>query len=90
MKAAHFLIWLPTFIFMLGCNSNIGVRCEQTFTFVVSMEGSQQRPDSDFERLVGTYVEAELHELPDVRVVPKGEGADWRMSLIGWEGATPR
>ena len=53
------------------------------------MEGSQQRPDSGFERLVRTYIKRELGKLPDVRVVPEGKDADWRVSLIGWEGTTP-
>lgn len=33
-----------------------GIRLGQNFTFTVNMEGSQQRPDSDFEMLVKTYI----------------------------------
>lgn len=87
MRTLCLLIWLPAFTFMLACDSNTGIRREQTFTFAINVEGSQQRPDSDFETLVRAYVTLELHRLPDVRVVPKGERADWRVSLIGWEGA---
>lgn len=89
MRTLCLLICLLTFTFMLACDFNTGIRREQTFTFAVNMEGSQQRPDSDFETLVGTYIKRELRKLPDVRVVPEGKGAAWRLSLIGWEGASP-
>lgn len=89
MRTLCLLIWLPAFTFMLACDSNTGIRREQIFTFAVNMEGSQQRPDSDFETLVRTFIELELRELPDVRVVREGKDAGWRVSLIGWEGATP-
>ena len=89
MRTLCLLICLLAFTFLLACDSNTGIRREQTFTFAVNMEGSQQRPDSDFEMLVRTYIQRELDKLPDVRVVPEGKDADWRVSLIGWEGATP-
>ena len=89
MRTLCILICLLTFTFMLACKSDTDIRLGQTFTFAVTMEGSQQRPDSDFEMLVKTYIKRELRELPDVRVVPEGKDADWRVSLIGWEGATP-
>lgn len=58
---------------MLVCKSDTGIRLGQNFTFAVNMEGSQQRPDSDFEMLVKTYIKMELRKLPDVRVVPEGD-----------------
>lgn len=87
MRTLCLLIWLPAFTFMLACDSNTGIRREQTFTFAINVEGSQQRPDSDFETLVRTFIKLELLTLPDVRVVREGKDADWRVSLIGWEGA---
>ena len=69
MRTLCLLIWLPTFTFMLACDSNTGIRREQTFTFAINVEGSQQRPDSDFETLVRTFIKLELLTLPDVRVV---------------------
>ena len=86
MRTLCLLICLPTFTFMLACDSNTGIRREQTFTFAVNMEGSQQRPDPAFETLVRIYMKRELRKLSDVRVVPEGKDADWRVSLIGWEG----
>ena len=87
MKASHFLICLPAFIFILACDSNTDIRLAQTFTFAVNMQGSDQRPDPDFETLVKTHMKTELRKLPDVQVVPEGRDAAWRLSLIGWEGA---
>lgn len=87
MRTLCLLICLLTFIFMLACDSNIDIRLAQTFTFAVNMEGSQQRPDPDFEMLVKRYIKMGLRKLPDVRVVPEGKDAAWRLSLIGWEGA---
>ena len=87
MKTSYFLMCLLAFTFMLACDSNTDIRLGQTFTFAVNMQGSDQRPDSDFETLVTTHIETELRKLPDVRVVPEGKDAAWRLSLIGWEGA---
>ena len=72
---------------MLACDSNTDIRLVQTFTFAVNMQGSDQRPDRGFETLVKTHIKKELRKLPDVRVVPEGKDAAWRLSLIGWEGA---
>ena len=87
MKTLRFLVCLLAFTFMLACDSNTDIRLGQTFTFAVNMQGSDQRPDSDFETLVTTHIETELHKLPDVQVVPEGKNSVWRLSLIGWEGA---
>ena len=87
MKTSHFLMCLSVFTIILACDSNTDIRLAQTFTFAVNMQGSDQRPDSDFETLVTTQVKTELRELPDVQVVPKGKNAVWRLNLIGWEGA---
>ena len=87
MRTLCLLIWLPAFTFMLACDSNTGIRREQIFTFAINVEGSQQRPDSDFETFVRTFIKLELRTLTDVRVVQEGKDADWRVSLIGWEGA---
>ena len=87
MKASHFLICLSAFTVILACDPNTDIRLAQTFTFAVNMQGSDQRPDPDFETLVKTHIETELRKLPDVQVVPEGRDAAWRLSLIGWEGA---
>ena len=76
MRILCLLICMPAFIFMLACDSNTDIRLGQTFTFAVNMQGSDQRPDSDFETLVTTHIETELRKLPDVRVVPEGKDAD--------------
>ena len=88
MKTSHFLICLSAFTVISACDSNTDIRLAQTFTFAVNMQGSDQRPDSDFETLVKTHIETELRKLPDVQVVPEGRDAVWRLSLIGWEGTT--
>ena len=87
MRTLCLLIWLPAFTFILACKSDPDIRLAHTFTFAVDMEGFQQRPDSDFETLVKTHIKKELRKLPDVRVVREGKDVDWRVSLIGWEGA---
>ena len=87
MRTLCLLICVSAFTFLLACDSNTDIRLGQTFTFAVNMQGSDQRPDLGFETLVKTHIETELRKLPDVKVVPEGEDADWRLSLIGWEGA---
>ena len=56
MKASHFLICLSAFTVILACDSNTDIRLAQTFTFAVNMQGSDQRPDPDFETLVKTHM----------------------------------
>ena len=57
MKASHFLICLSAFTVILACDSNTDIRLAQTFTFAVNMQGSDQRPDPDFETLV-THIDS--------------------------------